>query len=155
VRGTIVRAFVTAHFCGAPGPIWITGNNVGAALTRTEGTSEMPQFIISYRTAKSYAATVGSDEFADWATFLNDYIEPNVADPGYAVREPSRVLGEAGQPTQVCGYSIVTADDFEAALSVAEHCPTLKQGGAVEVAVLAPLPPEHPLERMRAKLSKP
>jgi hypothetical protein len=114
---------------------------------------EMPRFILSYRTAKSYTATAGTDEFAAWASFLNDYVEPNVVDPGQAVQEPSRVLGETGQSTQVCGYSIVSADDFEAALSVAEHCPTLSQGGGVEVAVLAPLPADHPLERMRSELS--
>lgn len=112
----------------------------------------MPRFILSYRTAKSYTATAGTDEFAAWTAFLTDYIQPNVVDPGHAVREPSRVLGEAGQSTQVCGYSIVTADDFDAAMAVAGHCPTLRQGGGVEVAVLAPLPPEHPLERMRSQL---
>jgi hypothetical protein len=131
----------------------MTGSNAGGRRLN-EWSSEMPRFILSYRTAKSYTATAGTDEFAAWTAFLNDYVEPNVVDPGQAVQEPSRVLGETGQSTQVCGYSIVSADDFEAALSVAEHCPTLSQGGGVEVAVLAPLPADHPLERMRSELSR-
>ena len=56
----------------------------------------MPRFILSYRTAKSYTATAGTDEFAAWAAFLNDYIEPRAVDPGQAIQEPSRVLGETG-----------------------------------------------------------
>jgi hypothetical protein len=114
----------------------------------------MPQYILSYRTAKSYGAPAAPDDIALWTTFLNEFIEPNVVNPGYPVRESSRVLGEAGESTQIVGYSIVTADDFKAALRIAEHCPTLKQGGGVEVGVLAPLPPEHPLEQMRSRQSK-
>jgi hypothetical protein len=37
---------------------------------------------------------------------------------------------------------------------MAEHCPHIKRGGGVEVALLAPLPPEHPAEQIRSRLSK-
>ena len=114
----------------------------------------MPSYILSYRTAKSYGAPAGTDDVALWTTFLSEYVEPNVVDPGYPVRDASRVLGEIGESTQIVGYSIVTADDFEAALRIAEQCPTLKQGGGVEVGMLTPLPPEHPLERMRSRPSE-
>jgi hypothetical protein len=64
------------------------------------------------------------------------------------------VLGEAGESTRLGGYSIVTAANLETALSMAEHCPAIKRGGGVEVAVLAALPPDHPAERIRSSLSK-
>ena len=67
--------------------------------------------------------------------------------------EPSTVIGEAGESTQLGGYSIVTADDLETAISMAKHCPTLSSGGGVEVGALAALPAEHPAERMRSALS--
>jgi hypothetical protein len=113
----------------------------------------MPQYIFSYRSAK------GRDPFADrgelpaWAAFLNDVIAPNVVDPGWPVFEPSTVLGEAGESTQIGGYSVVTADNLEAAVAMARSCPTIARGGGVEVGVLAELPPEHPAEQMRARLS--
>jgi hypothetical protein len=114
----------------------------------------MPQFIFSYRSARDYDAIADPDGLVAWGAFLNEVIAPNVVDPGWPVFEPATVLGEAGQSTQLGGYSIVTADDLETALSMAEHCPTIKRGGGVEVAVLAALPPEHPAEQIRSRLSE-
>ena len=100
----------------------------------------MPQYIFSYRSAK------GRDPFADrsglpaWAAFLNDVIAPNVVDPGWPVFEPSTVLGEAGESTQIEGYSVVTADNLEAAVVMARSAPTIARGGGVEVGVLAEAP---------------
>ena len=88
-----------------------------------------------------------------WGAFLNEVIAPSVVDPGWPVFEPTAVLGEAGQSTQLGGYSIVTADDLETALSMAKHCPTITRGGGVEVAAPAALPPEHPAEQIRSRLS--
>ena len=114
----------------------------------------MPQFIFSYRSAKDYDALADADGVAAWGAFLNDVIAPSVVDPGWPVFEPTAVLGEAGQSTQLGGYSIVTADDLETALSMARHSPTMTRGGGVEVAALAALPAEHPAEQIRARLSK-
>jgi hypothetical protein len=114
----------------------------------------MSQFIFSYRSAKSPDAVADPDGLAAWVAFLNDVIAPNVVDPGWPVFEPAAVLGEAGESTQLGGYSIVTADDLETALSMAEHCPAIKRGGGVEVGVLAALPSEHPAEQIRSSLSK-
>ena len=114
----------------------------------------MPQFIFSYRSAKSYNAATDPEGLAAWAAFINDVIAPNVVDPGWPVFEPATVLGEAGPSTQHGGYAVVTADDLDTAASMAQHCPTLTRGGGVEVALLADLPPEHPAEQIRARLSK-
>ena len=113
----------------------------------------MPQFIFSYRSAKDYDAIADPDGLAAWGAFINEVIAPSVVDPGWPVFEPAAVLGEAGQSTQHGGYAIVTADDLQAAVSMAEHCPTITRGGGVEVALLAALPPDHPAEQIRSRLS--
>ena len=114
----------------------------------------MPQYIFSYRSAKNYNALADPAGLAAWSAFINDVIAPNVVDPGWPVFEPAAVLGEAGPSTQHGGYAVVTADDLQAAVSMAEHCPTITRGGGVEVALLAALPPEHPAERIRSRLAK-
>jgi hypothetical protein len=113
----------------------------------------MTKFIFSYRSAKSYDAMTDPDGLAAWGTFLNDVIAPNVIDPGYPVFEPSNHVGETGQLTRLGGYSIVEADDLEAALAMAKHCPTVQRGGGVEVGALATLPEEHPAEQIRSRLA--
>lgn len=113
----------------------------------------MPKFIFTYRSAKSYDAMTDPDGLTAWGAFLNDVIGPNVVDPGFPVFEPSRVLGDAGPSTRLGGYSIVTADDLESAISLAKSCPTIERGGGVEVGVLAALPEEHPAEQIRSQLA--
>ena len=113
----------------------------------------MPQFIFSYRSAKSLDAAADPEGLAAWQAFLNEVIKPSVVDPGWPVFEPSVLLGEVGASTQLGGYSIVTAGDIDAALSMAKRCPTLERHGGVEVAVLAELPIEHPAEQMRSSRS--
>jgi hypothetical protein len=113
----------------------------------------MPKFIFSYRSAKGYDALANPDDLNAWANFLDEVIAPSVVDPGWPVFDPSKALGATGDSTQPGGYSVVTADDLKAAISMAEHCPTLSRGGGVEVSLLAELPPEHPAEQIRSNLA--
>jgi hypothetical protein len=113
----------------------------------------MSKFIFTYRSAQSYDALTDPDGLVAWGAFLNEVISPNVVDPGYPVFEPSTLVGETGPSTRLGGYSIVEADDVEAALAMAKHCPTMARGGGVEVGVLAALPEEHPAEQIRSQLS--
>jgi hypothetical protein len=114
----------------------------------------MSKYVFSYRNPKGLDAMARPEDLAAWSTFLNDVIAPNVVDPGWPVCEPATVLGEAGSRTRLGGYSIVDSDDLETAVSMARQCPTLAVGGGVEVGVLADLPPEHPAEQMRSRMSK-
>ena len=114
----------------------------------------MPTYVFSYRNSKGHDAMARPEDLAAWGTFLNNVIAPSVVDPGFPVFEPATVLGTAGEATQLGGYSIVTADDLETAVCMAKHCPTLSSGGGVEVGLLATLPPEHPAEQIRARLSR-
>jgi hypothetical protein len=114
----------------------------------------MPKFIFSYRFAKDYDAFADPDADAAWREFLNTDIAPSVVEPGWPVFERTSVVGEAGPSTQLGGYSGVNADNLDAALSMAERCPSLARKGGVEVAVLAELPNDHPAEQMRSALAK-
>ena len=113
----------------------------------------MPRYILSYRSAKDFDTLADPSALPAWGTFLNEVITPHVVDPGWPVFEPSTVIGEAGPSTRLGGYSIVTAVDLEAAVSMAKSCPTVERGGGVEVGLLAELPQEHPAEQMRSQLA--
>ncbi len=56
--------------------------------------------------------------------------------PGQPVFEPPALIGEVGASTRLGGYSIVTADDLEAAVSMAKRCPTVEREAASRSASL-------------------
>jgi hypothetical protein len=45
-------------------------------------------------------------------------------------------LGDTGPDTALAGYTVITADDLEVAVALAQGCPVLGQGGGVEVGEL-------------------
>ena len=113
----------------------------------------MPQFIFSYRSAKDYDAVADPDGLAASAAFINDVIAPSVVDPGSPVFDPPQCSARPGSPPS-WPLAIVNADDLQAAVTMAGHCPTITRGGGVEVGLLAALPPEHPAEQIRSRLSR-
>jgi hypothetical protein len=113
----------------------------------------MPTYLLSYRSAEGFDTGADQSALPAWASFLDDVIAPHVVDPGWPVFEPSVTIGEAGPSTRLGGYSVVTADDLEAALALARSCPAIERGGGVEVGRLAELPVAHPAEQMRSHLA--
>jgi hypothetical protein len=63
----------------------------------------------------------------------------SVVDRGQPVAD-ARTLGNCGADTRIGGYSIVEAEDFEAAVALAKGCPGLVWGGGVEVGEFMDLP---------------
>jgi hypothetical protein len=118
-----------------------------------KGDQEMTQYLFTYRSVPGFDWFGDPNGLPDWQTFLEE-IEPNMVDPGWPAFEPTKLLGETGESTQVGGYSLITADSLEAAAAMAKGCPTMTRGGGIEVAVLADLPPEHPAERIRSQRPK-
>jgi hypothetical protein len=121
----------------------------------------MPQFIFPYRHQADYVAGVpedgghspveaDSDAMAAWGAFF-ERIGPSIVDPGQPVFERTTV-GAAGASTKLGGYSVVTADDLEAALALAKQCPALHRGGGVEIGLLAELPPDHPAALLKQRM---
>lgn len=95
----------------------------------------MARFIFTYHAAAEY--TPDNDAMGAWGNWFESMGE-HVEVLGNPVSE-STAIGEVGDSTRLGGYSIVTADDLEAAKVLAKGCPTLKQGGGVRVGKLEPV----------------
>ena len=97
----------------------------------------MASFVFSYRVPHDYKP--GSPEtVAAWRDFFSS-LGAGLADTGHAAVQ-SAVLGNIGADTRLGGYSIVTADDLDAAMALAKGCPALGMGAGVEIGQLA-VPP--------------
>ena len=97
----------------------------------------MATFLFSYRVPADYVPgrPEGIGAWTSW--FAN--LGASVTDSGKPISESS-ALGDLGDGTKPGGYSMVAVDDLEAALTLAEGCPALREGGGVEVGLLADLP---------------
>lgn len=94
----------------------------------------MATFLFSYRMPEGF--TPGRPEAVAAWTAWSEGMGASVADPGQPVFE-SATLGDCGSGTRLGGYSLITADDFDAALALAKGCPAVQEGGGVEVGMLA------------------
>jgi hypothetical protein len=96
----------------------------------------MTTFVFSYRMPEGYIP--GRPEtVAAWTAWFED-MGASVADTGQPVLD-STALGACGRGTRLGGYSLITADDLDTALALAKGCPSLQQGGGIEVGVLGVL----------------
>lgn len=94
----------------------------------------MANYLFSYRVPTSYVP--GRPEvIAAWREWFEG-IGTQLVDAGKPVRE-STALGHCGADTQPGGYSIVSAESLEEALTLAKGCPALADGAGVEVGELA------------------
>lgn len=100
----------------------------------------MPNYLLAY-----HGGGTPEGEEAEAAVMLawNEWLEATgdaMLDPGAPVGATMTVRPDgsvAGAPADaLSGYSIVEADDMEAALAIAKGCPVLLDGGSVEVAEL-------------------
>jgi hypothetical protein len=120
----------------------------------------MPKYIFTYRMShaadeapvraqadKEFAPVAEDAAMAAWGAYF-ETIRPAVIDPGQPVFERTS-LGEVGPSTVLGGYSIVDAADLDAAVALATSCPSLQQGGGVEVGVLTDLGADNPAEKLR------
>lgn len=98
----------------------------------------MATFLFAYRRAKDSPvqalSDVDSDLMAAWNAW-HDSMGANLVDRGNPSYE-STTLGNCGPDTTLGGYSLVTADDLESAVTLAKGCPALERGGGVEVGAL-------------------
>ncbi len=94
----------------------------------------MTTFLYSYRLPADYQP--GRPEaVAAWRAFFEG-LGSSLADPGNPVFE-SATLGNCGTGSaQLAGFSLITADDLQAAAAMAKRCPVLDEGGGVEVGVI-------------------
>ncbi len=96
----------------------------------------MATFLFTYRMPENY--TPGrADVMAAWNSWFEG-MGDSLIDRGNPVFE-SRTLGNCGAGTTPGGYSLVTAEDLEAAVALAKGCPALPEGAGVEVGVITEL----------------
>ena len=100
----------------------------------------MPNYLLAY-----HGGSIPEGEEAQAASLeaWNDWMEAvgeQLLDGGNPVGQSKTVSadGKASdtEGDRVTGYSIVEADDIEAAVEIARGCPILADGGSVEVAEL-------------------
>ncbi len=92
----------------------------------------MANYVFTYRSPKN--STPSEDAMAAWTAWF-ERISDSVVDIGKPVFNRS-TLGKAPTDTELGGYSLVRANDLEAAVALAKGCPILERGGAVEVGEL-------------------
>ena len=112
----------------------------------------MAEFIFTYRTAKGYVPNIDSEAMAAWSSWFESFAD-RIVDHGRPVLERAAV-GEVGATTQLGGYSIVRADDLDAAVALAKGCPALQGGGGVEVGVLMDMSAQTPAPGLQEQTSR-
>lgn len=99
----------------------------------------MERFLIVYRGAPGSTPEAAPDPQV-WRAWF-DALGANAIDRGSlsaaAVNIPSRLLGPKESTSSLSGYCVIAADDFNAAVSLAQACPIFDEGGSLEIARLA------------------
>jgi hypothetical protein len=94
----------------------------------------MANYVYIYRAPKNSPSAPSEGAVAAWTAWF-ERIGDSVVDRGAPVFDRS-TLGNSPTGTELGGYSLVRADDLEAAVALAKGCPILERGGAVEVGQL-------------------
>jgi hypothetical protein len=92
----------------------------------------MPKYLITNRIPITYTAS--ADDAALWDAWF-EQLGSSIVDRGNPVFN-RRTLGHCGTDTLLGGYSLITAADLDAAVTLAKGSPTLASGGGVEVGEL-------------------
>ena len=92
----------------------------------------MPKYVFAYRIQEGDSGS--PDAMAKWMAWF-EALGTAVVDAGNPVFSRS-TLGNCGSDA-LGGYSLINADDLEAAVTLAKGCPALAAGGGVEVGELA------------------
>jgi hypothetical protein len=97
----------------------------------------MATFVLTYRSPAGYAPS--PESAAAWMAWF-DSIGEQIVDLGKPVVDRGCLGNCASDSTQLGGYTLISADDLDAALAIAKGCPHLNRGGGVEVGQLGEVP---------------
>lgn len=98
----------------------------------------MAKYVISYRAPQDYVPG-RDDDMAAWAAWFTS-IGEDLVDFGSPVRDTIQI-GDCGTGQRLRGYSVISADNLDAALLIASRCPGLQDTGfGVEVGVIQEMP---------------
>jgi hypothetical protein len=103
----------------------------------------MTTYLFSYRMPNGY--TPGNPDAARaWGSFFAG-IGSNLVDVGNPTFESTSLGTCESSVTHLGGFSLVTADDLEAAVAMAKASPAVANGGGVEVGVITEIYPNKRL----------
>jgi hypothetical protein len=90
----------------------------------------MANYVFSFRVPSDYTPNAATP--AEWQAWFAR-LGPALADVGNAVTGYASLGEVGGSGSRMVGYSVVSAEDLDAALALAKDCPVLRVGGGVEV----------------------
>jgi hypothetical protein len=105
----------------------------------------MAKFMLIYRDPADPQTQPSPEEMQAFLAMWGDWFKKfggSIVDAGDALKPTGRVLKAGGLVTDgpyaeakevIGGYSVVQADDYDAALVIARECPIALVGGAIEV----------------------
>lgn len=94
----------------------------------------MANYVFTFRGAKD--RTLTAEDEARWGAWFGQ-IASHITNRGDRVGE-ARSVGGPDRPDVLSGYIVISADNMDAAVAVAQGCPALQQGGSLEVGELIP-----------------
>jgi len=97
----------------------------------------MPMFVLTYRSRPGYTPTPQTQ--AAWNAWFGS-MGDQLADMGKPVIAQAALGNCSRESTELGGYSLVQADDLEAATAIAKGCPHLEHSGGVEIGQLGEIP---------------
>jgi hypothetical protein len=92
----------------------------------------MSTFVLTHRAPKNY--TGSAENMAAWNAWF-ERLGANLIDRGNPIFA-RQSLGNCGSDTVLGGYTLISANDMEAAITLTNGCPMLAEGGGVEVGEL-------------------
>ena len=99
----------------------------------------MERYLIVYRGSTVDEAEGPQHNPAEWDNWF-EMLGGALVDRGSlalsSIQMPSRLLGPKLSSASLSGYSIISAADFNEAVSLAEECPIFDEKGSVEIARL-------------------
>lgn len=98
----------------------------------------MPDFLYVYHGGKMpETEDAQKASMAAWGKWMQDN-GPSFIDPGNPVGKSKTVhaggVDDNGGSNPASGYTIIRADDMDAAVAIAESCPMVSEGGSIEIA---------------------
>jgi len=93
---------------------------------------QMPTYLITNRVPDSFKP--GPEAFAAWTAWF-EHLGSHLEDRGNPAFTCT-ALGNCGPGTSLGGYTLISADNLEAAIALAEVHPLMTRGGGVEIGEL-------------------
>ncbi|MBO2451708.1 hypothetical protein J4573_31775 [Actinomadura barringtoniae] len=90
----------------------------------------MTKYVFSFRVPADYAPDAGAT--AEWQAWFGG-LGSALVDIGNAVTDHASLGEVGGADSRMIAYSVVAAEDMDAALALAKDCPVMRVGGGVEV----------------------